>query len=222
MEQPDVAETERLQKLYAGRVAGRTGSEPHASPDAILAVVTREGSEEERLATLEHVMACAECHREYQWLTAVNEAGVEAEGSAGAAPRRSRWLGAPMAMAASLLVAIGVGVVLSGVFRSADDRERGGGASADIALVGPADRASIAGPIVFVWHAAPGVSRYVLEVQRADGSVALADTTADTSATVTDLSRLRPDSAYRWWVREATDGAEPRSSAFRDLRLSGR
>lgn len=220
MEQPDVAETERLQKLYAGRVAGRTGSEPHASPEAILAVVTREGSEEERLATLEHVMACAECHREYQWLTAVNEAGIEAEGSAGAAPRRSWWRGAPMAMAASLLVAIGAGVVLSGVLRSGDDRERG--ASGDIALVGPRERVSSAGPITFVWHAVPGASRYVLEVQRVDGSVAIADTTADTSATVSDTVRLRADSAYRWWVREATDGSEPRSSAFRDLRLSGR
>lgn len=220
MEQPDVAETERLQKLYAGRVAGRTGSEPHASPDAILAVVTREGSEVERLATLEHVMACAECHREYQWLTAVNEAGLEAKGSTAAAPRRAWWRGAPMAMAASLLVAVGAGVVLSGVLRTGDDRERG--ASSDISLVGPADQVLATGPITFTWHAAPGVSRYVLEVQDADGSVAIADTTADTSATVTDLSRLRPDSAYRWWVREATNGEEPRSSAFRDLRLSGR
>lgn len=220
MEQPDVAETERLQNLYAGRIAGRTGSEPHASPDAILAVVTREGSEEERLATLEHVMACAECHREYQWLTAVNEAGLEAEGSAGAAPRRAWWRGAPMAMAASLLVAIGAGVVLSGVLRSGDDRERG--ASGDIALVGPGNQVSANGPITFAWHAAAGVSRYVLEVQRADGSVVLADTTADSSVTVSDMARLHPDSAYRWWVREATDGSEPRSSAFRDLRLSGR
>jgi hypothetical protein len=57
-------------------------------------------------------------------------------------------------------------------------------------------------------------------VQRADGSVAIADTTADTSAAVTDLSRLRPDSVYRWWVREATNGEEPRSSAFRDLRVT--
>jgi hypothetical protein len=220
MEQPDVAETERLQKLYAGRVAGRTGSEPHASPDAILAVVTREGSEEERLATLEHVMACAECHREYQWLTAVNEAGLEADGSTAAAPRRAWWRGAPMAMAASLLVAVGAAVVLSGVLRTGDDRERG--ASGDIALAGPGERVSGSGPITFAWHAVPGVSRYVLEVQRADGSVAIADTTADTAATVTDMSRLRPDSAYRWWVREATDGSEPRSSAFRDLRLTGR
>lgn len=220
MEQPDVAETERLQKLYAGRVAGRTPGGPHAPPDAILAVVTREGSEEERLATLEHVMACAECHREYEWLTAVNEAGLEAEGTGAASPRRVWWRGTPMAMAASLLVAIGAGVVLSGVLRSGDDRERG--SSADIALVAPGNRVAGTGPITFAWHAVPGVSRYVLEVQRADGSVALADTSADTSATVTDMSRLRPDSAYRWWVREVTDGAEPRSSAFRELRLTGR
>ncbi|HET9725404.1 MAG TPA: hypothetical protein VFP28_00720 [Gemmatimonadales bacterium] len=219
MEQPDVAETERLQQLYTGRVAARAGSEPHASPDAILAVVTREGSEEERLATLEHVMACAACHREYQWLTAVNEAGAEADGSAGAPAGRAWWRGAPMAMAASLLVAIGAAVVLSGVLRTGADRERG--ASRDIALVGPADRVSGGGPITFAWHAVPGVSRYVLEVQRADGSVAFADTTADTSATLADASRLRPDSTYRWWVREVTDGSEPRSSALRDLRVSG-
>ena len=68
----------------------------------------------------------------------------------------------------------------------------------------------------------PGASRYVLEVQRADGSVAHGDTTADTAVTLTDPSPLKPDSAYRWWVREVTDGSEPRSSAFRDLRLTGR
>src|SRR4029079_9306377 len=122
----------------------------------------------------------------------------------------------PMAMAASLLVAIGAGVVLSGVLRTGDDRERG--ASADIALVAPGNRVAGTGPITFAWHAVPGVSRYVLEVQRADGSVALADTTADTSATLADPAPLRADSSYRWWVREAPDGAEPRSSAFRDLR----
>ncbi|HKT59796.1 MAG TPA: hypothetical protein VJQ46_07075 [Gemmatimonadales bacterium] len=220
MEQPNVAETERLQKLYAGRVAARPSSEPHASPDAILAVVTREGSEEERLATLEHVMACAACHREYQWLKAVNEAGAEAEGSAGITARRSWWRGAPLAMAASLLVAVGAAVVLSGVLRTGTDRERG--ASGDITLVGPAGRVSGTAPVTFTWRGVPGVSRYVLEVQRADGSVAYTDTTADTSATLIDPSRLRPDSAYRWWVREVTDGSEPRSSAFRDLRLTGR
>jgi len=220
MEQPDVAETERLQRLYTSRVTGRTVGTPHASPDAILAVVMREGSEEERLATLEHVMACADCHREYEWLTAVNQAGLEAEGSGAASPRRTWWRGAPMAMAASLLVAVGAALVLTRALRTGTDRERG--PSGDIALLAPGDRAPATVPITFTWHAAPGVSRYVLEVQRADGSVALADTTADTVAIVNDTSRLRADSAYRWWVREVTDGSEPRSSALRDLRVAGR
>jgi hypothetical protein len=105
------------------------------------------------------------------------------------------------------------------VLRTGDDRERG--ATGDIALAGPGEQVSGSGPITFTWHPVPGASRYVLEIQHADGSVALTDTTADTTATVSDPSRLRPDSAYRWWVREATDGSEPRSSAFRDLRLGG-
>jgi hypothetical protein len=218
MEQLNAAETERLQSLYSRRIAaGSAGDGTHATPEAILAVVQREGPEEARLATLEHVMACAACHREYQWLTAVDEAGIEAEGSAGARSARPWWGGQRLALAASLAAAA---VVLSGVLRKGAERERGG--AGDIGLVAPAARVSSGAPITFAWHAVPRASRYVLEVQRADGSVAYADTTADTTATLTDPSPLKPDSAYRWWVREVTDGSEPRSSAFRKLRLTGR
>jgi len=219
MEHLSAAETERLQSLYSGRVTAGSGGGTHASPEAILAVVQREGPEEARLATLEHVMACADCHREYQWLTAVDEAGAEAEGSAGAASARPWWGGQRLALAASLAAAVGAAVVLSGVLRKGAERERGG--ASDIDLVAPSARAAAGAPVTFAWHAVPGVSRYVLEVQRADGSIAFADTTADTAATLADATRLKPDSAYRWWVREVTDGSEPRSSAFRDLRLTG-
>lgn len=220
MEHLSESETERLQSLYSRRVTAGGDGGDHATPEAILAVVQREGPEEARLATLEHVMACAACHREYEWLTAVDEAGVEAQGSAGATSARPWWGGQRLALAASLAAAVGAAVVLSGVLRKGAERERGG--ASDIGLVAPAARASSGAPITFAWHAVPGVSRYVLEVQRADGSVAYADTTADTTATLTDPSALKPDSAYRWWVREVTDGSEPRSSAFRDLRLTGR
>jgi len=221
MDQPNVTETMRLRELYSRRVtAGSPDSAPHATPEAILAVVQREGSEEERLTTLEHVMACAACHREYEWLTAVDQAGAEAEAGEGGGQRRAWWRGAPLALAASLLAVVGVGLVLSGVLRTGTEQVRG--ASADIVLVGPEGRARADGPLTFTWHAVPGVSRYVLEVQRTDGSVALARETADTVATVSSPSTQLPDSAYRWWVREVTDGAEPRSSALRDLRLGGR
>jgi hypothetical protein len=220
MEQPNVAETERLQHLYSRRVVARgEGGGAHASPEEILAVVQREGSEEERLATLEHVMACAACHRDYEWLSAVDQAGAEAEGTTARATR-PWWRGAPLALAASIAVAVGAAVVLSNSLRSGPERERGAGG--DIVLIAPEATAGAGGPLTFTWRPVPGVSRYVLEVQRANGSIAFADTTTDTSATLADPSRLLPDSAYRWWVREATEGTEPRSSAFRDLRLAGR
>jgi hypothetical protein len=221
MEQPNVAETERLQQLYSRRVVASGGGDgPHATPEAILAVVQREGSEEERLATLEHVMACAACHRDYEWLSAVDQAGAEAEGAPATRAARPWWRGAPLALAASIAVAVGAAVVLSNALRPGPERERGVGG--DIALVTPGATAAAGGPLTFTWRPVAGVSRYVLEVQRANGSIAFADTTADTSATLADPSRLTPDSAYRWWVREATEGTEPRSSAFRDLRLTSR
>jgi hypothetical protein len=218
MEHGDVSETLRLQQLYAGRVAarGEGGGAGHATVEAILAVVRREGSDEARLATLEHVMSCAACHRDYEWLKAVDQAGIEAEGGAGAAARRVWWRGTPLALAASVAAVLGVGVALSGVLRSGTDRERGTGR--DILLVAPGARSGTEGPLAFTWRAVPQVSRYVVEVQRVDGSVVVADTTGDTVAVV-ERGRLAPDSVYRWWVREVTDGSEPRSSAFRELRL---
>lgn len=180
MEQPDMLETTRLRELYSRRVAARGdgGGNSCVTPEALIAVVRREGPEADRLATLDHVMACAACHRDYEWLTAV----------------------------------------LSGVLRTGAERERG--ATSDIALVALGARAAAARPLTFTWRALPGVSSYVLEVQRLDGSVAFADTTTDT--VLAEPSRVLPDSAYRWWVREVTDGTEPRSSELRELRLTGR
>jgi hypothetical protein len=222
MDQPNMmTEDARLQQLYARRVAtrGTGGGPPCVSLEAILAVVQRQGSEEDRLATLEHVMSCAACHSEYQWLMAVDQAAAETEATPGATQRQAWWRGAPLAMAASL-AAIGAAVVLSGILHPGAERERG--AANDIALIAPGGRASGDAPIAFTWKALPGVSRYVLEVQRPDGSVVLADTTADTVIVVADPVRRLPESNYRWWVREVTDGAELRSSPFRGLRLTGR
>ena len=59
----------------------------------------------------------------------------------------------------------------------------------------------------------------MLEIQGADRSVVRSDTTADTTLT---LPSTLPAGAYRWWVREVTDGTEPRSSAFRALKVPAR
>ena len=217
MEHREMTET-RIKQLYSGRVAGHGRSQACVTPEAILAVVQREGSEDERLATLEHVMSCADCHREYEWLMAVNEAGLEAEGTTSAGRQQAWWNSRPLALAASIAVVLGATVVLARMRNSGAERERGN--TSDIALLAPGTRATRGASLSFSWRALPGASRYVLEVQRPDGSIAYADTTSDTLVVVAQSSTLLPDSAYRWWVREVTDGTEPRSSAFRDLRLT--
>jgi hypothetical protein len=217
--QRDLTETVRLRQLYAQRVASRNQGDAGAHPplEEILTVVLREGPEADRLATLEHVMSCAVCHREFEYLTAVNQAGVEA--GAAAAPGVRVWSRRTVtALAASLVMAIGAGLLVRSAIRSGQEPVRG--TEGDIALVAPAEGAAAGGPVRFAWQPSAGVSRYVLEVQRADGSVALADTTGDTTATIA-AGRL-PDATYRWWVREVTDGAEPRSSALRELRIGAR
>jgi hypothetical protein len=217
VEHPDV-ETARLQELYAQRVA-RQGAAPGCpTPEAILALVRREGGEHERLATLEHVMSCATCHREYQWLRAVDEAAVEAGGEPAVVIRPVWSRGTPLALAASIVLVAGVAGLLSTVLWKGADRVRG--TVSEIELVAPGATANADAPIAFTWHPLPKAARYVLEVQREDRSVALTDSTADTVLTVAPSAALLPDSTYRWWVREASDAAEPRSSALRTLRLT--
>src|SRR3954470_17091787 len=140
-----IVSDERLRELYATAVRGRTarpGGE-HPAPEAIAALVRREGAEEARLATLDHVMSCAECRRDFDLLSAVERAGLESGAAARAGTRRS-WL-IPAALAASLLIAIGLGRTL---VRPADDITRGGGGSA-IVLVQPAAAAVAGDSLVF-------------------------------------------------------------------------
>ena len=70
---------DRLRDLYAigqgDRPAGPGGE--HPAPEVIAALVRREGPEEGRLATLDHVMSCADCRRDFDLLRAVERAGVE-------------------------------------------------------------------------------------------------------------------------------------------------
>jgi hypothetical protein len=217
MDQPDLTETERLQRLYARRVAERPAPSACVSPEQILAVIQREGTEAERMTTLEHVMSCSACHREYRWLTAVDQAGIEAD--AGARRRNPWWQGRPMVLAASLLAVVAAGLLVQSRIRTGTEPVRG--ENGDIALVSPAT-APATDDLTFVWRPAAGASGYVLEVQRPDGSIAFSDTTRDTVLTFGAAGQVLPDQEYRWWVRELTDGSEPRSSGFRRLHFPNR
>ena len=97
----------------------------HVSPEAIAALARREGSETERLATLDHVMSCRECRAEFDLLRAVEQAG--AQSGRGEERRRRTWF-VPAALAATLLLAVGVGRMVTKP--GSDDVTRGGEAGA--------------------------------------------------------------------------------------------
>ena len=82
---------QRLRDLYQNAVAKRSAATRADCPDAdaLLALTRREGSEEERLRTLDHAMSCSECMRELELLRAIEQAGTRASGASPVARRDS-------------------------------------------------------------------------------------------------------------------------------------
>jgi hypothetical protein len=206
---------EQMWAIYGGLMTARARRAPSAcpAPEAILALVRREGSEETRLATLDHVMSCAACRSEFDLLRSIELAGAGA--GAVARPGR-RWL-APAALAASVLLAVVIGrYALPGggehdVVRSGE-KER-------LTLLAPPTRVTTGAPLLFAWHPIPGASRYRIEVMDTAGDVVLEAETADTAAVLQGAADLEPGN-YQWWVG-ATAPVEARS-ALRPLRLDAR
>jgi hypothetical protein len=213
----DLVNEERLREIYAGALAsrgakaGRTAACP--LPEAVLALVRREGSEEERLATLDHVMSCADCRSEFDLLRSIELAGAEA--GATARPGRRSWL-VPAALAASVLLAVGIGRL---ALPTAPEGEVvRSGSDAGVTLVAPPPESPAGSAMLFAWHPIPGAVRYRLEVLTSDGEVALEAETADTAITLQGAAGLAPGD-YKWWVGASSAGTAARS-ALRPLRLT--
>ena len=83
----DPVTRERLQALYQRAMAsGTTSRGEHATPEALLAVVERRGSDDDRLLTMDHVMGCASCREGFDLLRAVHDAEPQR-----ARPARPAW-----------------------------------------------------------------------------------------------------------------------------------
>ena len=212
---------ERLRELYGQALAKRAGSTAGAascvSPEQLLELVRREGTEQSRLTTLDHVMACPSCRHEFDLLRAVEQAGVES----GVRPR-ARWHWhdlAPIGLAASLLLALGVVI---GVNRSRERPDQPRGASAAVTLLAPPSQVGVDEPITFVWRPVRHAGRYVLELLEGSGGggTVLSRETSDT-AVVLDPKLFQPGAEYRWWVRAVTPAGEL-TSPLRQLRLRNR
>ncbi len=141
---------DRLRAAYGAALennAVRIGG--HPSPEAIAALARREGTERERLTTLDHVMGCKECRAEFDLLRAVERAGAQT--GAGRAGARRAWF-VPAALAASLLLAVGVGRLVMN--QGQEVLTRGGEAGA-VVLLHPDLVAASGDSLVFVWRPAP-------------------------------------------------------------------
>ncbi len=224
-----------LREAYRRALARRAPVERAAcpTPEAILALVRREGDEERRLAVLDHAMSCPACRDEFELLRAIERAGgLAAHAEAGAPALRAertgtpgrvvghiawrRWVPLAAAAVVALVLALGPG---RGLWQSGGESMRGGGEP--LALIAPADAAMPSGRVTFVWRSSPDAERYTLEVLTGGGDVALSRMTSDTTLTLVAAGLLSPGN-YRWWVvARAGDGSETRSGT-RTLRLRAR
>lgn len=197
---------ERLRALYQRslRIPGGEDRPACPPPERLVALVARQGPETERLASLDHVLACAACRSEFELLRSLETAASH-----------SRWPAAlaPLALAASLVLAVGGGVLLWRAFGAGgDSRDVYRGAPAGVALVHPAGDVGVVDSRVFTWRALPKARGYAFELLAADGTPVFSGETADTSLTLPASVHLRPGEPYRWWVRaELESGLEERS-----------
>jgi hypothetical protein len=193
---------QELQDLYGQALSSaRIGSPGCVPPEALLALVRRESPEAVRLQTLDHVMSCGACLKEYELLRGIEQAGEEM-GATGSAVRRI-WRMAPLALAASVLLLIGIGV---GYQRLAEGPDVVRGAGESIVLLTPAAAAPANSELAFVWSRVPAAHSYELELLDRNNSPVFSRTTKDT-AIVLPQGEI-PPGEYRWWVRAAAPAGQ--------------
>ena len=176
----------QLKEAYQAHLArSRRDRASCPSPEAIQALVRREGDETTRLATLDHVMSCGECRTELDLLRTVEEAGQRS--GAVAAPGRRRWV-MPAALAATLLLAVGLGRL---ALKPSEDTVRSGD-TGRVELIAPGAEVPAGAPVSFAWRPVEGASRYRLEVLNASGDLAIEAETHDTALTSDSAARLAP------------------------------
>jgi hypothetical protein len=201
------------QALDARRAGGR---ERCVAPEAMLAVLRRDGSEEQRLEVVDHVMGCGACSSEFELLRSLEQAGAATTGRARpAAPRMVRPIAIPLALVAAVLLVITVRPLLKST--EGPDVERG--TSSGLTLVAPPEEIAAGTAPTFVWKPVAGAQGYEFELLDEKGAVVWSTRTSGTSVTLSDPGLLEAGRTYRWWVRAAMAAGTQRASALRSLRI---
>jgi hypothetical protein len=206
----------RLEELYGRAMKRRKDAAGGCvSPEELLALVRSQGSERRRLEVLDHVMGCEACHREFELLRAFELAGARTAESVSVRSIGRRWQ--PLALAASIVLALGLGLMARNRYQSSNETRAGGHG---LVLLAPATEIAPSNSITFAWRPLPGADRYRLELMDSKGAVLFSQLTVDTVLAISG-DRLAPGKAYSWWVRDATPGAQL-ASGLRPLRISSK
>jgi len=198
----------RLRRAYAELLAARAPADRAGCPppEALLRVVEREGDETSRLAALDHALTCAWCRHELDLLRAgTAAASIVAPESSASASRMRRLPLRTLAMAAGIIVVIGVGVVV----REQDDRTPGTlrGTGSAITLGIPERRAD--GALLLRWSRADAATRYRVELFTVAGATVAQAVVADTTYVVRPDTTVGGRGPLRWMVTAiGADGAE--------------
>jgi len=203
---------DEMRRMYdsALRARGSVRAGAAVSLERILDLVEGRGGEEERLATLDAVMADEESAKEFELLRslAANRPATRATWA-----RRSYIV---LCLAAAAAVLVVAAPVMRSAFNRPTESPARSGAQAAVPLLPPIE-ASQRTSRRFVWRPVAGARSYVVEVLTAAGTPVFTTHTADTTMTLPADVRLEPGLEYRWWVSsELLDGTQ-RRSAFRRL-----
>ena len=137
----------QVKQIYGASTDRRRGDCP--PPEALQALARREGEEQARLATLDHAMSCASCRAELDLLRSIEQAGSAV--GAGRQTRRT-WV-VPAALAATVLLAVGLGRF---ALAPNDGETLRSGEGAGVAVLAPAAEATAGDPLAFAWRPVAG------------------------------------------------------------------
>ena len=182
---------ERLREAYE---RGLPASDESPTLDDVQAerlrrLVEREGSEGERLRTLDMMLSTAEGRSELEIAWAAARA---------ARPRHRSWR--RFAVAASLVLVAGTSALWI-ARRRAGDVEALRGADSPITLLAPVGVVAPPRAMRFAWRPIARAERYQLVVVDTTGAELYATETRDTALALPDSVRLAPGRTYLWWVQ---------------------
>ena len=182
---------ERLREAYE---RGLPASDDSRTLDDVQAerlrrLVEREGSEGERLRTLDMMLSTADGRRELEIAWAAARA---------ARPRRPSWQ--RFAVAASLVFVAGSSALWM-ARRHADGVQPMRSPDSPITLMAPVGLVAPARATHFAWRPVARAERYQLVVVDTTGAELYATDTRDTALALPDSVRLAPGRTYLWWVQ---------------------